>query len=82
MDLYRFNYQDIQGRAALIWRYGTFIEFREEEAYRIILYDMGNFYAELWYDADLNHLKHARGFKSWACLEAYLELVDLSDILS
>jgi hypothetical protein len=81
MDLYRFNYQDIQGRTALIWRYGTFIEFRDEEAYRIILYDMGNFYAELWYDADMNHIKHARGFKSLACLEPYLAAIKLKDMM-
>ncbi|KAA5539131.1 hypothetical protein [Adhaeribacter rhizoryzae] len=81
MNLYQFNRHNIQGRAALIWRQGIFFDFRDEGEYRIILHDMGNFYAELWYDADMHHIKHVRGFRSLECLEPYLATIKLADMM-
>ena len=80
MDFYQFNHCDIPGRASLIWEHGIFIEFRDQQEFRIILYDMGNFYAELWYDSDMNHVQLARGFKSINCLEPYLAEISLQDL--
>ena len=46
-----------------------------------MLYDMGKFYAELWYDAEMNHVQLATGFKSLLCLEPYLVDISLKDLM-
>lgn len=82
MDLYQFNFQDIKGRATLVWEHGNFIEFSDEGENRIVLYDTGKFFAEIWFDADMNQIKMVIGFKSLQCLDPYLEIIDLKDIIS
>ena len=64
MDLYQFNIQDYENRAALVWKHGNFIHFRDEGENRIVLYHMGKFFAEVWYDIDMTTIKMVRGFKS------------------
>ncbi|GEO05459.1 hypothetical protein AAE02nite_31230 [Adhaeribacter aerolatus] len=75
MDLCEFNLQDLQGRATLIWKHGNFIEFREEEDSRIALYDMGSFFSEIWFDAEMRRVKKVIGFKSLQGLEPYLNSI-------
>ena len=81
MDFYQFNFQDIAGRAALIWEQGNFIDIREERGCRIGLYDMGKFFAEIWFDENKTAIKMVRGFKGFNCLDLYLELGDLDKLL-
>ncbi len=80
MDLYQFNISSHDKRASLVWEHGTFICFRDEEDNQLVLYDMGNFYAEVWYDLEMNVIKLVRGFKSLHCLEPYLESIKLNNI--
>jgi hypothetical protein len=81
MDLYQFNRCDIHGRASIIWKEGVFIEYRDQKEYRVILYDMRKFYAELWYDSEMNHIQLARGFKKIVCLDPYLMEIKLEDLM-
>jgi hypothetical protein len=78
MDLYRFNYHNYAKRVALVWEHGTFIDFRDVGDNRIILYDMGRFFAEIWFDSDMNEVILVRGFRSIQCLEPYLETIKLN----
>ncbi|GEO04493.1 hypothetical protein AAE02nite_21570 [Adhaeribacter aerolatus] len=80
MDLYQFNFQNYENREALVWQYGSFICFREEDDFRIVLYHMGSFFAEVWYHVPDNQIELVRGFKSRKALEPYLVTVDLSDL--
>ncbi|WP_262719609.1 hypothetical protein [Adhaeribacter rhizoryzae] len=43
---------------------------------------MGKFFAEVWFDQVQNHIVKVRTFKCQQCLEPYLDLVDLSDVIS
>jgi hypothetical protein len=80
MDLYPFNFQDMQGRTALIWKHDTFICFREEGKNTVALYDMGKFFAEVWYNAEMNEIKRVKGFKSLQCLEPYSVAIKITGI--
>jgi hypothetical protein len=80
MDLYPFNFQDMQGQTALIWKHDTFICFREEGKNTVALFGMGKFFAEVWYNANMNEVKMARGFKSHQCLEPYLAAIKIGGI--
>lgn len=82
MELYDFNRYNLAQRAAIIWEKGQFLAFRHRGDCRIFLYAMGKFFAEVWYQSENNQIESVRGFKSTACLEPYLELVDLSEIIS
>ncbi len=77
MDLYQFNFHNYEKREAFVWEFGSFICFREEEDYRIVLYNMGNFFAEIWYRVGTNQIELVRGFKN----KAALDLIDLSKIM-
>ncbi|KAA5539160.1 hypothetical protein [Adhaeribacter rhizoryzae] len=82
MELYDFNRYNMAHRAAAVWEKGHFLAVRQSGDCRICLYAMGKFFAEVWYQTDNNQIELVRGFKSIACLQPYLELVDLSDIIS
>jgi hypothetical protein len=82
MELYDFNHYQLAHRAALVGEQGQFLAVRQSGDCRVCLYTMGNFWAEVWYQAENNQIALVRGFKSQACLEPYLVLVDLSDLMS
>ncbi|PSR54021.1 hypothetical protein AHMF7605_11060 [Adhaeribacter arboris] len=80
MNLYDFFSCDHEERAELVCTQGELVIVRGSGAYRICLYTMGRFFAEVWYRADNNEVDLVRGFKSLDMLEPYLELVNLSEI--
>lgn len=80
MTLSRFNQKSQAQRAALVWEQGKFITVRLRGSCNICLYCMGKFFAEIWYRVADNEVHAVRGFISKACLEPYLEMVDLSDL--
>ncbi|PRY02947.1 hypothetical protein CLV24_14416 [Pontibacter ummariensis] len=81
MDLYEFNYFSKDERADLIWDLGSLIAIRYDGGYSVVLYHMGEFFAEVKYSAQHNHIVSVRGFKSKTYLEPYLEMVDLSELI-
>ena len=82
MHLYDFFGHNHTQRAAMVWAQGKFLTIRVSGEYSVCLYSMGEFFAEIWYRIVDNQVDFVRGFKSNALLEPYLELVDLSEILS
>ena len=61
---------------------GTFLCNRlGEEGDYINLYHMGDFFAELYYDAEMNVLHNCRTFRSASQLEVYADIIDLSELL-
>lgn len=81
MDLYDFIRLNQEQRAATVWEQGTFIAVRISCGCSMVLYSMGKFFAEVVYLPDANEVMLVRGFRSKYCLEPYLEMVDLSDIM-
>jgi hypothetical protein len=47
----------------------------------MMLYDMGNFYVEVFFLSRYNKVAWFNGFKSTKKLEPYLQRIDLSSIL-
>ncbi|QMU29077.1 hypothetical protein [Adhaeribacter radiodurans] len=80
MNLYEFFSNDHYRRAELAFTQGTLIVVRGSGAYRIYLYTIGKFFAEVWCRIEDNEVDLVRGFKSLDLLEPYLELIDLSEI--
>ncbi|WP_162303646.1 hypothetical protein [Hymenobacter sediminis] len=55
---------------------GTYLATRlGEECDYINLYHMGSFFAELYYDAEMNLVHSCHTFRSSSQLEAYAELI-------
>lgn len=81
MELYDFNRHNQEERTALVWQHGEFISVRVSGECTLCLYHMGKFFAEIWYREADNVIDLVRGFKSTSCLEPYINMVDLSDIM-
>ncbi|MFD3002841.1 hypothetical protein ACFS7Z_20905 [Pontibacter toksunensis] len=78
MDLSEFNYHAPHERAELVWEYGRFLCIRYKGGCSIVLYHMGDFFAEVWYSPTQNRIRLVRGFSSRANLEPYLKMIDLA----
>ena len=66
----------INEKATAVWE-GTFIGDRAEGDIKIQLYNMGTFYAEVFYDQHVNAIINVRGFKSTKLIEPYLSKIKL-----
>ncbi|WP_170871913.1 hypothetical protein [Pontibacter indicus] len=80
MELYEFNLKPQAERIAAVWEHGSFLAIRSEASYSIVLYHMGKFFAEIWYNPNSNSVERTRSFKSQSCLNPYLDLIDLSEL--
>lgn len=80
MTLYDFNRSNHDQRASIINKQGKFLLIRPGGKYSICLYSMDKFFAEVWYRIIDQEIELVRGFNSTACLEPYLNMVDISDI--
>jgi hypothetical protein len=81
MNLNFFNTHTLAGRLEIIWAHGNFIAHRGRRGYRIALYDLGNFFAEIWYNPENDNISLVRGFKSKKAFEPYLNQIDLLTML-
>ena len=81
MNLNLFNTHTLAGRLEIIWAHGNFIAYRGRRGYRIALYDLGNFFAEIWYNPENDYVSLVRGYKSKKALEPYLHQIDLVAML-
>jgi hypothetical protein len=70
MTLYRFKTLTQQKQAEVV-RQGHFILFREAMKYTIILYKVGDFYVEVYYNSALNTIVSFHPFSSKKRLEPY-----------
>lgn len=81
MNLTLFNTHSLAGRLEIVWAHGTFLAKRSRRGYRIELYDMGGFFAEVWCNPDNDFVGLIRGLKSKRVLEPYLSKIKLLDML-
>ena len=71
MTLYHFLGLGINQQADYVWQ-GKFIDTRSGDDHRILLYNLGDFYAEVFYNVQSNKITHIKGFKAISHLSAYL----------
>ncbi|WP_266204566.1 hypothetical protein [Pontibacter kalidii] len=81
MNLNLFNTHTLAGRLEIIWAHGNFIAYRGRRGYRIELYNLGSFFAEVWYNPENDYISLVRGFTSNKALEPYITQVDLMEML-
>jgi len=71
ITLYDFHAMTKNEKLAAVWE-GTFIGDRPEGQLFVQLYNMGTFYAEVFYNQEINEIVKARGFKTTKLVEPYL----------
>ena len=70
---------DQQQKAVLI--NGVFLAERKDAPLRMMLYDMGSFYVEVFFLSRYNKVAWFNGFKATKKLEPYLQKIDITPIL-
>ncbi|MCQ6957244.1 hypothetical protein [Mucilaginibacter aquariorum] len=77
ITLYDFHAMTLPEKAATVWE-GTFIGDRPEGELFVQLYNMGTFYAEVFYNREINEIVKVRGFKSTKLIEPYLKAIKIT----
>jgi hypothetical protein len=81
ITLYDFNRGSHPERIAMVWRHGMFLAFRTWGLYRVYLFYMGEFFAEVYFRVLDNQVSLVRGFKNSESLEPYLYKIGLNEII-
>lgn len=76
MTLYEFKQLDEMEQAEVVWD-GALIGDRQDDVYNILLYQIDNFYVEVYYHKEHEVIKKLRSFSSTEQLQPYLEKMDL-----
>lgn len=79
MTLYQFRALDINEQANAVWE-GTFLDSRVEAIYNVHLYNVGDFYVEVYYSNKLNEIVKIRAFRSTSFIEVYLNTITLDSL--
>lgn len=80
MTLSQFNTYTGAARLEIIGELGNFLAFRGRRGYRIALYDLGSFFAEVWTNPETDYISLVRGFESKKALEPYLTKINLMEM--
>lgn len=78
MTINEFNQLNEMEQAEAIWN-GVFIDTREDKNHQILLYQIDEFYVEVYYHKELNVIRDMRTLDCTAVeLEPYLRKIDLN----
>ncbi len=80
MTLLEFQQILKDDQAHFIWQNGIFLLTRRYQKHSIMLYDMGLFFAEIWYHLEADKIVIIRSFKNIAFLNPYLDIVEYPDL--
>jgi hypothetical protein len=81
MTLAQFNKLKIEEQQKAVLINGVFLGERKDPPLRMMLYDMENFYVEVFFLSRYNKVAWFNGFQSTKKLEPYLQKIDVSSIL-
>ncbi len=68
-------------KARVLHESGSFLLVREGFRYAVSLYALGDFYAEMWVNKEKGLVIEVKGFREAWRLDAYLDDVDLDELL-
>lgn len=68
-------------QANFTWKHGAFIAVADKGSLKVLLYQLGSFYVEVYYNCELGRIEEFRSFDSTDQLEPYLAAIDLSDLM-
>ena len=80
MTLPEFAILEKQEQINLIKSRGTFLFIRQEAGIDIVLYQIGGFYAEVYFEAYNKKNMRIRSFDDTALLDVYLKQVNISEL--
>lgn len=80
MTLSEYNRLDQVEQFEALYNYGIHIADRADNDYCIILFQLHNFYVELFFHIEQNALKKLRSFSNIDLIKPYLEQIDLSEL--
>jgi hypothetical protein len=78
MTLYEFKLLDEKELAEALWDRGVHIGERQEGLFKIALYQIDAFYAEVFYHAGYNVIQGIRSFSNVDELEPYLAKIKVT----
>lgn len=81
MTLEQFNMLSTEQQQEAVLREGIFLAERKDPPLRMMLYDMSNFYVEVFFLSRYNKVAWFNGFDSTEKLEPYLEKINVSQFL-
>ena len=80
MTAEQFNSDSLDERTKLVWTRGDFLTMRQRYGCRVVLYHLQELFAEVWYHPE-SDVMMVHGFDKKACLEPYLESIDLGKLM-
>lgn len=75
-----FRALPLEQQLALVWQEGTYLARRWEEEDGVLLYHLGSFFCEVYYDPDTNELLRTHPFTRAQDLEDYACYITLRDL--
>lgn len=79
MRIYDFVKLTKGEKAKAVWK-GKLLANREEDNYNILLFNLGDFYVEVYYNSSENKIVKFKSFTAFAQLEPYLKKISISEI--
>lgn len=78
MKLPMFTCYSLSERFQITIGSGKLLLLRHTASCSVLLYKVGDFFAEVWLDSQDSQVVMVHGFKNLKLLEPYLELIDIS----
>ncbi len=80
MHIWDFNYMDGMAKTEVLATEGVFLAERNEGCFRITLYQLDEFYVEIYYHTTRYFYISIRSFEEVSELSPYLQDIDISEI--
>jgi hypothetical protein len=80
MQVREFNQMDEISQAEVLLHEGVLVAERAYKGFNILLYQVGPFYVEAYFNNAYNIIQGFRAFKSLTSLDPYLEEIDISPL--
>ena len=81
MTLQEFHSLNLEQQQDAVLKNGIFLAERKDPPLRMMLYQMEDFYVEVFFLSRYNKVAWFNAFDTTEKLEAYLQEIDLSDVL-
>jgi len=82
LTISEFNSLPLNQKGEILFSTGDYVEDRiQYNKYKIIMYSLGNFYVEVFYDVFSNEIKRINGLENDADWHGYLESINLGYLM-
>jgi hypothetical protein len=81
MLLKDFKFVNKHTKAKLLAKKGVFLAKRWQEEYEVLLFQLGSFYVEVFYNLEEEEIGYIRIFESTDLLQPYLNRIDISALV-